>query len=97
MDIENAAIAFDALSKPVRIRIFQILVEYHETGITPTEISKLMDGMQRNTLSFHLSLLSQAGLCISEKKGKCIIYKPKGCHLRAVADFLIRDCCPKSA
>lgn len=97
MNIDTAALAFDALSKPVRIRIFQILVEHFDTGITPTEISKLMDGMQRNTLSFHLSLLSQAGLCVSEKKGKCIIYKPKGCHLRAVADFLVRDCCPKNA
>lgn len=97
MDINSAALAFDALSKPVRIQIFQILVEHCDSGITPTEIARLMNGMQRNTLSFHLSLLSQAGLCKSEKKGKCIIYKPKGCHLRAVADFLIKDCCPKNA
>lgn len=96
MDIENAALAFDALSKPVRIRIFQILVEHHEHGITPTEIAELMGGMQRNTLSFHLSLLTQSGLCKSEKKGKCILYKPKGCHLREVADFLVKDCCPKN-
>lgn len=97
MDIDAAALAFDALSKPVRIRIFQILVEHYENGITPTEVARLMDGMPRNTLSFHLSLLSQAGLCKTEKKGKCIIYKPKGCHLRLVADFLVKDCSPKNA
>lgn len=96
MNIGVAALAFDALSKPIRIRIFQILVEHHQTGITPTEISGLLGGMPRNTLSFHLSLLCQAGLCKFEKNGKCILYKPKGCHLRAVADFLVKDCCPKN-
>ena len=93
MDINSAAVAFDALSKPVRIRIFQILAEHYEQGITPTEIARLMDDMPRNTLCVHLSLLADAGLCVFEKQGKCIIYKPKGCHLRAVADFLIKDCC----
>lgn len=96
MDINAAALAFDALSNPVQIQIFQILAEHYQDCITPTEISILMNGMQRNTLSFHLSLLSQAGLCKSVRKGKCIIYKPKGCHLRTVADFLIKDCCPEN-
>lgn len=96
MNIDDAALAFDALSKPIRIKIFQILVDNCKQGITPTEISALLGGMPRNTLSFHLSLLSQAGLCKAQKKGKCIIYQPKGCHLRAIAEFLIKDCCQQN-
>lgn len=93
MNIDITCNAFDALSQINRLKIFRILVENSKNGITPTEIAKLMDNMPRNTLSFHLSLLSNAELCTSEKKGKQIIYKPKCDTIKQMAAFLLKDCC----
>lgn len=84
---------FSALSQENRLKVFRILVENSKDGITPTEISGLMDDMPRNTLSSHLSILSQAGLCSSEKNGKQIIYKPNCSTIKKVAEFLLKDCC----
>ena len=74
-DLIKAAAVLDALGNDVRLRIFRILVQNSNTGITPTDISKQMDGMPRNTLSFHLSLLSNVGLCSVVKNGKQAFYK----------------------
>lgn len=84
---------FGALSQDNRLKIFRILVEHSKDGITPTEISALMGDIPRNTLSFHLSLLNQAGLCSFEKNGKQIIYKPNCNTIKNVAEFLLKDCC----
>lgn len=93
MKIDIVYNAFDALSQPNRLKIFRILVEHSKDGITPTEIAELMGKMPRNTLSFHLSLLSAAGLCNTTKNGKQIIYKPKCDIIKKIAQFLLKDCC----
>lgn len=70
--LTDIAAVFDALSNETRLQIFRILVEHSKDGITPTEISSLMNDFPRNTLSFHLSLMVNVGLCSSEKQGKQI-------------------------
>ncbi len=84
---------FNALSNETRLQIFRILVEHSKKGITPTEISALMNDMPRNTLSFHLTLLANAKLCESTKQGKQVIYTPNCEKIREVTSFLLRDCC----
>ena len=93
MNTENISLVFDSLSQENRLKIFRILVENSKNGITPTEISNLMNKMPRNTLSFHLSILTQAGLCTYEKNGKQVIYKPICSIIKEVAAFLLKDCC----
>ena len=93
MKTNQVSIIFNALSQENRLKVFKILVKHSKDGITPTEIAKLMGNMPRNTLSSHLNLLNQAKLCISEKKGKQIIYKPTCSTIKEVANFLIQDCC----
>ncbi len=93
MKTEDVCNIFDALSQQNRLKVFMILVENSACGITPTEISKKMGDMPRNTLSFHLSLLSDSGLCTSEKQGKQVIYKANCNKIREVAGFLLKDCC----
>ena len=93
MKIDTVCNAFDALSQPNRLKIFRILVEHSKDGITPTEIADLMGGMPRNTLSFHLSLLTAADLCESTKNGKQIIYKPNCDTVKKIAHYLLKDCC----
>lgn len=91
MNIKDAALVFDALSQETRLTVFRMLIEHSETGICPCDIAEKIK-IPRNTLSFHLSLLSQAGLCFSEKKGKMLFYKPN-CHtIKNVMNFLHKDC-----
>lgn len=93
MEILEVSLVLNALSQENRLKIFRILVKHSKDGITPTEIAELMGKMPRNTLSFHLSLLVNAGLCIGEKKGKQIIYKPKCEMIKKITAFLLEDCC----
>ena len=93
MKIDTVIVVFDALSKEKRLLIYRILVEHSQNGITPTDISKLMGGIPRNTLSFHLSILTKANLCQFEKVGKMVIYKPNCEVIKQIAGFLFKDCC----
>lgn len=92
-DFKNVATVFDALSNETRLHIFKILVEHSQKGITPTEISRILDDFPRNTLSFHLSLLTNVGLCSCERLGKQIFYKPNCRLVKTIIKFLLTDCC----
>lgn len=93
MKTDKITSVFNALSQDTRLRIFRILVEHSKDGITPTEISALMGDTPRNTLSFHLNLLTNADLCTFKKSGKQVIYKPNCETVKKVANFLLKDCC----
>lgn len=84
---------FEALSQENRLQIFRIMVEHSKTGITPSEIIKIMGGIPKNTLSFHLNVLLQSNLCSYEKQGKSLIYKPNCSAIKTTAHFLLKDCC----
>ncbi len=92
-NLTDIAAVFDALSNETRLQIFRILVEHSQEGITPTEISSLMNDFPRNTLSFHLSLMTNVGLCSSAKRGKQIFYKPNCKQIKEITQFLLTDCC----
>lgn len=92
-NLNDIAAVFDALSNETRLQIFRILVEHSQQGITPTEISALMNDFPRNTLSFHLSLMINVGLCSAQKQGKQIFYKPNCCLIKQITKFLLTDCC----
>ena len=84
---------FEALSQESRLKIFRIMVEHSKDGITPTEIIKIMGSIPKNTLSFHLNVLTNANLCSFEKQGKSLIYKPNCKLIKKTAKFLLKDCC----
>lgn len=84
---------FEALSQESRLKIFRIMVEHSEEGITPTEIIKIMGNIPKNTLSFHLNVLINANLCFFTKQGKSLIYKPNCKLIKKTAHFLLKDCC----
>lgn len=91
MDTTEAAMIFTALSQETRLKIYKILVENSRDGICPCEIAEKLD-MPRNTLSFHLSLLSQAGLCVKTKKGKMQLCRPNCDKIKETMTFLHKDC-----
>lgn len=88
---DNITKVFAALSLPIRLDIFRILVANHIEGICPCDIAKQLN-IPRNTLSFHLSAMHHAGICTFKRKGKCLFYRPNCNLIHDVASFLFHNC-----
>ena len=91
MKTQELSTIFMALSQEIRLEIYKLLVKNSLEGLQPTEISKKLN-IPKSTLSFHLSLLKNAGLCTKTKKGKSYFYKPNCAKIKATMDFLHKDC-----
>lgn len=91
MKTNEAVMIFTALAQETRLEIYKILVEHSLEGICPCEIADKLK-IPRNTLSFHLSLLSQAGLCTKTKQGKMLFYKPNCAKIKETMEFLHSAC-----
>jgi arsenate reductase len=81
-----------ALSQYWRLETFRLLVRYLPYGLSAGEIARLL-AVPHNSLSTHLSALEQAGLIVSRREGRSIIYA--ACKDRALrlGTFLLKDCC----
>jgi ArsR family transcriptional regulator len=89
MTDEDVMVIFSALSQETRLRVFKVLVAHHQEGLRPSDLASLLS-ICKNTLSFHLSLLTQAGLVSQERRGKEIFYRSQ-CHvIRQAANFLMQ-------
>ncbi len=94
MKKSTAIEALSALAQETRIDIFRTLVEYQPTGLPAGKIGVLL-GLPGATLSFHLSQLKQAGLIVSIRDGRSLIYSANTDAVDALAQFLQQDCCSK--
>jgi len=92
MDIQNALIAFDALSQETRLRVFRLLVECGPDGLPAGQISDRLE-MPHNTLSFHLNHMSNANLVLSRREGRSIIYSANFDMFTDLIRFMVEDCC----
>lgn len=92
MKLTEAAATLSALAQPSRLEVFRLLVKYGEQGICAGDISKQLN-IPKPTLSFHLKELSQAGLIISERNGRSIIYQLHVKGMKNLMTFLTEDCC----
>lgn len=92
MDIQKAIIAFDALSQETRLRVFRLLVEQGPEGIPAGTVSERL-GVPHNTLSFHLSHMSNAGLVQSRREGRSIIYSANFEFFTGLIRYMVEDCC----
>lgn len=92
MDIENALIAFDALSQETRLKVFRLLVEYGPEGAPAGILSERL-GVPHNTLSFHLNHMSNAELLLSRREGRSIIYSANFGLMTDLIRFMVEDCC----
>lgn len=92
MDIQEALIAFDALSQETRLRVFRLLVEYGPEGVAAGKLSETL-GIPHNTLSFHLNHMSNADLVISRREGRSIIYSANFDFFTGLIRFMVEDCC----
>lgn len=92
MDINEALIAFDALSQETRLRVFRLLVENGPDGVPAGKIGETL-GIPHNTLSFHLNHMSNADLVVSRREGRSIIYSANFDFFTGLIRFMIEDCC----
>lgn len=92
MDINHAVIALSALSQETRLRVFKLLIEYGAEGTPAGQLSEQLD-IPHNTLSFHLSHLSHAGLVQSRRSGRSIIYTAQNETAQNLLAFLVENCC----
>jgi ArsR family transcriptional regulator, arsenate/arsenite/antimonite-responsive transcriptional repressor len=92
MDMNAALTSFSALSQDTRLQAFRLLVNHGKQGLAAGRLSELL-GIPHNTLSFHLSHLSHAGLVTSRKEGRSVIYYADLDTMQRLVRFLLKDCC----
>lgn len=95
MDTQEALIIFDALSQETRLNAFRLLVKAGHEGLSAGAISDKL-GTPHNTMSFHLSHLSNAGIISSKRDGRSIIYTANYNAMEDIIGFMVKDCCSDS-
>lgn len=89
----NAAVAsLSALGHEGRLAIFRLLVKAGPAGVPAGEIARRLD-MIPNSLSANLNVLSHAGLVVSRRDGRSIIYSADFGAMTRLLGFLVEDCC----
>lgn len=81
-----------ALSHQGRLQAFRHLVKAGQEGLPAGELAVLL-GVQPNTLSAQLTILTNSGLVQRERHGRSIVYKAELAALNEVVLYLIEDCC----
>ena len=92
MEINEAIRAFGALSQETRLQVFRLLVEHGPAGTPAGTLSDRL-GIPHNTLSFHLSHMSHAGLVLSKREGRSIIYSANFEFFSNLIRYMVKDCC----
>lgn len=93
----NAAIdSLDALAHETRLGVFRLLVKAGPAGLSAGEIAERLGALQ-NTMSSHLHKLSRAGLVVSRRDGRHIIYNANFSALSGLILYLVDDCCGGNA
>jgi len=92
MNDRTAVQALAALGNDHRLRIFRMLVQAGPNGMRAGELAERL-GIGATSLSFHLKELDRAGLLVSTRRGRNIIYAVHIDGMRDLLAFLTEDCC----
>lgn len=92
MDKIGAIESLSALAQETRLAAFRYLVACCPQGKNAGDIARRCK-VPHNTMSTHLAILERAGLIDSERQGREVIYSADISGLRALVEFLARDCC----
>ena len=96
-DLVRAASTFAALGSEQRLSVLNALVRAGPKGLSIGDLGERC-GVTGSTLTHHMKILTQAGLVRQEKQGRSIICAAVAYdELRALSDFLLRECCADSA
>lgn len=92
MDKSNALASLQALSQETRLDVFRLLMRAGPEGMAAGDIA-VTCGVRQNTMSAHLSILSQAGLIRAARVGRSVRYCAEIGGIRGLLAFLMEDCC----
>jgi ArsR family transcriptional regulator, arsenate/arsenite/antimonite-responsive transcriptional repressor len=92
MESKTAVEALGALAQDSRLQVYRLLVQAGPEGMAASEIAERLD-VPANTLSFHLKILSHAGLVLSRPEGRYIYYSANYEQMNALLGFLTENCC----
>src|SRR5262245_47119989 len=92
MESEQAILALAALAQTTRLAVFKLLVRHEPEGPAAGDIAKALP-VPQNTMSAHLAVLARAGLVVSERRSRSIIYRSNLEAFRSLTSFMVEDCC----
>ena len=92
MEMKAAIEALAALAHETRLSVFRMLVKAGPEGLSAGEIAERLGALQ-NTLSSHLHKLSRAGIVVSQRSGRHIIYRADFDAVGGLLVYLMEDCC----
>ena len=92
MEKDEAIRGLGALAHPGRLDVFRLLVQAGRDGMAAGEIARTT-GSPQSSLSANLTILSNAGLIVSRRDGRSIIYRAAYEQMRGLLAFLMEDCC----
>ena len=92
MELMDAIKRLSALAQDGRLELFRLLVKAGPDGLAAGEIARRL-GIQPNTASAQLLVLSNAQLVQARRDGRSIIYAVRFDAMRDLLSFLTEDCC----
>jgi DNA-binding transcriptional ArsR family regulator len=84
--------ALGALAHDTRLSVFRLLVQAGPDGLSAGSIASTVEVVP-STLSHHLALLERAGLAVSRRHGRSLVYAVDFPGMRDLLAFLTEDCC----
>ena len=96
MESEQAILALAALAQSTRLSVFRLLVKHEPDGLAAGEIARAI-AVPQNTMSAHLAILARAGLVMSARKSRSIIYRADLAVFQSLTSFMVEDCCGGAA
>lgn len=92
MRATNAVEALGALAQEHRLALFRLLVQAGDKGMAAGAIAETL-GVPNSSLSFHLAQLKNAGLILSERQHRSLIYRANYPAMNALVHYLMENCC----
>ena len=86
---------FSAMGTEARLRIMQLLLSAHPTGLVVGEIQAEL-GIPNSTLSHHLDKLKNEGLVKVRREGTFLWYTAHTDALQELLGFLYAECCTRN-
>ena len=92
MEASQATSAFGALAQNTRLQFLRALVKAGSEGLASGAFATQF-GISASSASFHLGQLEKAGLVVSKRQSRSIIYCAHYELIGALIRFITEDCC----
>lgn len=92
MEASTAIKRLSALAQDSRLAVFRLLIKAGPEGLAAGEVARSLE-ITPNTLSAQLTILANAGLVVSRRDGRSIIYAADFDGMSELLVYLMEDCC----